>query len=218
MDDKKEILTILDKIINNFSIDNLVRLFQNKTTKFRMLQSRASQPLFTDGLLLGEFDCGDESVCIFTFKTHQPLTERSGKKAQYELAKKMLKEQIRYDGGFFIFYDEQGNFRFSLIYDIPLSSGTREWSNFKRYTYYVGKEQTNKTFIQQMAEANFSSLNSIIKAFSVKKLPVNSTTILPTGISGHCKRCSFQRMRSSNPMEETLLLFVLLPASFLYGL
>lgn len=170
MDDKKEILTILEKIINDFSIDNLVRLFQNKTTKFRMLQSPASQPLFTDGLLLGEFDCGDESVCIFTFKTHQPLTERSGKKAQYELAKKMLKEQIRYDGGFFIFYDEQGNFRFSLIYDIPLSSGTREWSNFKRYTYYVGKEQTNKTFIQQMAEADFSSLNSIIKAFSVEKV------------------------------------------------
>ncbi|HRS24813.1 MAG TPA: Eco57I restriction-modification methylase domain-containing protein, partial [Paludibacteraceae bacterium] len=170
MDDKKEILTILEKIINDFSIDNLVRLFQNKTTKFRMLQSPASQPLFTDGLLLGEFGCGDESVCIFTFKTHQPLTERSGKKAQYELAKKMLKEQIRYDGGFFIFYDEQGNFRFSLIYDIPLSSGTREWSNFKRYTYYVGKEQTNKTFIQQMAEADFSSLNSIIKAFSVEKV------------------------------------------------
>jgi type I restriction-modification system DNA methylase subunit len=170
MDDKKEIINILDKIINDFSIDNLVRLFQNKTTKFRMLQSRASQPLFTDGLLLGEFGCGDESVCIFTFKTHQPLTERSSKKAQYELAKKMLKEQIRYDGGFFIFYDEQGNFRFSLIYDIPLSSGTREWSNFKRYTYYVGKEQTNKTFIQQMAEADFSSLNSIIKAFSVEKV------------------------------------------------
>lgn len=170
MDDKKEILTILEKIINDFSIDNLVRLFQNKTTKFRMLQSPASQPLFTDGLLLGEFGCGDESVCIFTFKTHQPLTERSGKKAQYELAKKMLKEQIRYDGGFFIFYDEQGNFRFSLIYDIPLSSGTREWSNFKRYTYYVSKEQTNKTFIQQMAEADFSSLNSIIKAFSVEKV------------------------------------------------
>lgn len=170
MDDKKEILTILEKIINDFSIDNLVRLFQNKTTKFRMLESSASQPLFTDGLLLGEFGCGDESVCIFTFKTHQPLTERSGKKAQYELAKKMLKEQKRYDGGFFIFYDEQGNFRFSLIYDIPLSSGTREWSNFKRYTYYVGKEQTNKTFIQQMAEADFSSLNSIIKAFSVEKV------------------------------------------------
>lgn len=171
MDDKKEIINILDKIINDFSIDNLVRLFRNKTTKFRTLEFPVSQtPLFTDGLLLGEFDCGDESVCIFTFKTHQPLTERSGKKAQYELAKKMLKEQIRYDGGFFIFYDEQGNFRFSLIYDIPLSSGTREWSNFKRYTYYVSKEQTNKTFIQQMAEADFSSLNSIIKAFSVEKV------------------------------------------------
>jgi hypothetical protein len=171
MNEKKETIAILEKIINDFSTDNLVRLFRNKTTKFRMLESPAPEnPLFTDGLLLGEFECGNSDICIYTFKTHQPLTERSGKKAQYDLAKKILKENIRYAGGFFIFYDEQGNFRFSLVYDIPLSSGRREWSNFKRYTYYVSKEQTNKTFIQQMSEADFSSLDSIIEAFSVEKV------------------------------------------------
>ena len=72
MDDKKEILTILEKIINDFSMDNLVHLFRNKTTKFRPLEFPIFEnSCFTDGLLLGEFKCGDASVCIFTFKTHQ---------------------------------------------------------------------------------------------------------------------------------------------------
>ncbi len=171
MNEKKETIAILEKVINDFSTDNLVRLFRNKTTKFRMLELPAPEnSFFTNGLLLGEFECGDSTICIYTFKAHQPLTERSGKKTQYDLAKKILKQEIRYAGGFFIFYDEQGNFRFSLVYDIPLSSGRREWSNFKRYTYYVSKEQTNKTFIQQMVDADFSSLDSIIEAFSVEKV------------------------------------------------
>ncbi len=171
MENKNEILPILEKIINDFSIENLVRLFRNKTTSFSLLEFPASgNSNFTNGLLLGEFNCGDARVCIFTFKACQSLAERSGKKAQYDLAKEILKEKGGYDGGFFVFYDEQGSFRFSLVYDIPLSSGKRQWSNFKRYTYYVGKEQTNKTFIQQIAEADFSSLDSIIKAFSVEKV------------------------------------------------
>jgi hypothetical protein len=178
MNEKKEIISILEKIIIDFSTDNLVRLFRNKTTKFRLLETPVPNDLFfTDGLQLGEFECNGNSeqdftslLCVYVFKADHHLTERSGKKDQYELAKKILKQEIRYSGGFFIFYDEQGNFRFSLVYDIPLSSGRREWSNFKRYTYYVSKGQTNKTFIQQMSEADFSSLDKIIKAFSVEKV------------------------------------------------
>ena len=70
MNEKKETIAILEKIINDFSTDNLVRLFRNKTTKFRMLESPAPEnPLFTDGLLLGEFECGNSDICIYTFKT-----------------------------------------------------------------------------------------------------------------------------------------------------
>jgi hypothetical protein len=116
MNEKKETIAILEKVINDFSTDNLVRLFRNKTTKFRMMELPAPEnSFFTNGLLLGEFECGDSTICIYTFKAHQPLTERSGKKTQYDLAKKILKQEIRYAGGFFIFYDEQGNFRFSLV-------------------------------------------------------------------------------------------------------
>ncbi|MGQ9820195.1 MAG: Eco57I restriction-modification methylase domain-containing protein, partial [Candidatus Kapaibacteriales bacterium] len=57
-----------------------------------------------------------------------------------------------------------------LIYDIVNSTGKRTWSNFRRFTYFVSKEQTNKTFIRQMETADFSSLDKIKDAFSVEKV------------------------------------------------
>jgi adenine-specific DNA-methyltransferase len=109
-------------------------------------------------------------MIVVSIKVSKSLTERSGKKAQFQIAKKILKEEIRYTSGIFIFYDDAGNFRFSLVYEIPLPGGKRSWSNFKRYTYFVTKNQTNKTFLQQMEEADFSSLDKLIDAFSVEKV------------------------------------------------
>jgi len=101
---------------------------------------------------------------------NKELIERSGKKAQYNLGKKILRDFNRYVGGFFIFYDNNGNFRFSFIYSIPKETGRLEFSNFKRYTYYVSKNLTNKTFIKQMNEADFSTFEGILNAFSVEKV------------------------------------------------
>ena len=110
MNEKKEIISILEKIIIDFSTDNLVRLFRNKTTKFRLLETPVPNDLFfTDGLQLGEFECNGNSeqdftslLCVYVFKADHHLTERSGKKDQYELAKKILKQEIRYSGGFYL--------------------------------------------------------------------------------------------------------------------
>jgi len=74
-----------------------------------------------------------------------------------------------YSAGIFIFYDDGGNFRFSLIY--PEAVGTkREWSNFRRFTYFVSRELTNKTFLQRVGDGNFSTLEKIKDAFSVEKV------------------------------------------------
>ena len=43
----------------------------------------------------------------------------------------------------------------------------RDWSNFKRYTYFVSKKLTNKTFLKQIGEGDFSTLEKIKEAFSV---------------------------------------------------
>jgi hypothetical protein len=162
-------------LIDNFSADSLTNLFRNKSRSFRLKNETISTPdnqPFSDCTLLGEFQTTDDhlDMLVFMAMADSDLSERSGKKKQYELGKKILKEKSRYAGGFFVFYDAHGNFRFSLIYDIPLPNGKRQYSNFRRYTYFVSKDQTNKTFIQQISEADFSSLPKIIEAFSVDKV------------------------------------------------
>lgn len=167
---------LVENLIANFSHDNLIKLFRNKTRSFSRYNpedfSHINDDLFSECTLLGSFETTDDNLelLVFTAKTNNDLSERSGKKRQYELGKRVLKEQLRYSGGFFIFYDSKGNFRFSLIYDIPLPNGKVKFSNFKRYTYFVSPDQTNKTFIRQIGEAEFTSLPKIIEAFSVDKV------------------------------------------------
>ena len=81
----------------------------------------------------------------------------------------MLRELSAYSACIFIFYDKGGSFRFSLVY--PEAVGTkREWSNFRRFTYFVSKELTNKTFLQRIGNGDFSTLDKIKDAFSVEKV------------------------------------------------
>ncbi|MEJ5352645.1 MAG: TaqI-like C-terminal specificity domain-containing protein [Melioribacteraceae bacterium] len=169
-----EVKEILKSLTEKFNFEDLSKLFRNKTKTFREIDQSLSylnDENFSDCKLFGEFrlENSDEMV-IITSKVNKPLSERSGKKAQYTLGKNFLKQANRYCGGFFIFYDDKGDFRFSLIYDIPLATGKRDWSNFRRYTYFVSKDQTNKTFIKQIEEADFSSLEKIIDAFSIEKV------------------------------------------------
>jgi len=165
---------ILGNIINNFQLEGFHKFFRAKSSKYKTIdeeQSHYNQDGFSNCRFLGEISFeDDEEMIVVSIKVSKSLTERSGKKAQFQIAKKILKEEIRYTSGIFIFYDDAGNFRFSLVYEIPLPGGKRSWSNFKRYTYFVTKNQTNKTFLQLMEEADFSSLGKLIDAFSVEKV------------------------------------------------
>jgi len=166
---------IVENLISDFNHHNLVTLFRNKTRSFKHNPEevvRFNDEFFEGCTLLGSFETTDDKLemLVFTAKTKHELSERSGKKRQYDLGKKILKEQLRYSGGFFVFYDDRGDFRFSLICDIPLPGGKVRFSNFKRYTYFVSREQTNKTFIRQISLAEFTSLSKIIEAFSVDKV------------------------------------------------
>jgi len=181
---------ILIDIIEDFNPEKFVRFFREKNRSFAPRKEELSQyndENFRNGIKLGEisftqdknpplppFDKGgmggfaDEKMLVCAFEAGQPLSERSGKKAQYEKGKKVLKES-QSDAGIFIFYDSQGNFRFSLIYANYLGT-RRDWSAFRRFTYFVSKEYTNKTFLLQIGEEDFSSLNKIKEAFSVEKV------------------------------------------------
>ncbi|MBU2495613.1 MAG: hypothetical protein KJ935_03840, partial [Candidatus Omnitrophica bacterium] len=161
---------ILQDIINDFEVEKFVRFFRDKSNKFAPKQENFAQyndENFKDGKKLGEISFIEaEQLAVFAFQASQPLSERSGKKAQYEKGKRILKEQ-QCDAGIFIFYDTQGNFRFSLIYANYLGK-RRDWSVFRRFTYFVSREFTNKTFLKQIGESDFSTLEKIKEAFSVE--------------------------------------------------
>ncbi|NLA41364.1 MAG: hypothetical protein GX874_08150 [Smithella sp.] len=163
---------ILENIIEDFEPEKFVLFFRRKSPRF----SEAKEGLqhyndenFAQARKLGEIEFADsERLIVCTLSMQKALTERSGKKAQYDKAKKILKEQQIYSAGIFIFYDDDGNFRFSLVY--PEYAGTKKvWSNFRRFTYFVSREFTNKTFLQRLAsrDDDFTTLNIVKEAFAV---------------------------------------------------
>src|SRR5690606_23944623 len=87
---------------------------------------------------------------------------------QYEIAKQIMKQE-RMDSAIAIFYDKKGNFRFSLVRQ-NFGDKDQKFSTWKRYTYFVSKDQTNKTFKHRIDIADFTSLDKIQEAFSVDKL------------------------------------------------
>jgi len=163
---------ILDGLINNFSTDQLCRFFRAKSRKFVKQNDNYSQyndDYFKAGIKLGEIKFSDtESLLVCSFGVKGELSERAGKRAQYEKAKSILKssENQIHSAGIFIFRDQGGSFRFSLVY--PESTGTqRQWNNFRRFTYFVSREFTNKTFLKQVGAGDFDHLDNIKSAFSI---------------------------------------------------
>jgi len=159
----------LKDIVENFSTNKFVKFFRDKNTNFSPIDEKLSQYTnedFISGEKIGEIKFQDDNLIICAFKVLKELTERSGKKKQYEVGKKVLKE-TNTDAGIFIFYDENENFRFSLIYTEYFGT-RRRFSYFRRFTYLVSPRLTNKTFLEQIGKGDFSSLENIKSAFSVE--------------------------------------------------
>ncbi|MFH1890547.1 MAG: DNA methyltransferase [Candidatus Kuenenbacteria bacterium] len=165
---------ILQSIIDDFSFDKFNVFFRESCAVYKEVPEKLpvyNKDIFTNAELLGFLDFGGstKNMAVVGVKVKKDLTERASKKAQYDFAKNLLKQEDKYEAGIFIFYDALGNFRFSLIY--PQYNGRhRIWNNFRRFTYFVSKEFTNKTFKQRIGECDFSSLEKIKDAFSVEKV------------------------------------------------
>ena len=165
----------LDKLINDFSTTNLIAFLRESISSFKPDDDELDH-LFQEDIYdkyesivkIGEAEIDKDELIVIASKTNEPLTERTGKKNQYEIAKTILKHEVK-DASLFIFYDEVGNFRFSFVKANYLGT-KRDFTDFKRYTYFVTPSQTNKTFIKQVGGCNFNSLDEIIQAFSVEPL------------------------------------------------
>ncbi len=80
---------ILQDIIDNFEIGKFTRFFREKNRSFLPRQEylSANDQNFTNGQKIGEIQFSDGNLIICVFEATQPLSERSGKKAQYEIGK-----------------------------------------------------------------------------------------------------------------------------------
>ncbi|MEO0262786.1 MAG: hypothetical protein ABIM62_03590, partial [candidate division WOR-3 bacterium] len=169
----KKLEGIIDNLIHHFSIENLKDFILYKDKKFKFSLKKITNGYederFKEIYQIGDTELEDDtSFSVFIINHSGELTERTSKKKQFELAKKILKDFF-YDAGFFIFYDKDKNFRFSLIHSIY--KGTkREFSPYKRYTYYVEKGSPYRTFKEALYELKLESLEEIIKSFSVEKV------------------------------------------------
>ena len=164
-----------DNLISSFSIENLITFFRNKIHNF-IPRSEDYSSLFEDDkyekyqsiTLLGDAVIENDEIILIASETTDPITERTGKKRQYDIAKTILRHEVK-DAAFFVFYDVNGNFRFSFIRTNYLGD-RRDFTDFKRYTYFVSPVITNNTFKSQIGKCSFSSLDEIIEAFSVEPL------------------------------------------------
>jgi len=173
-----KVMAILDQLIENFSTDTLNYFFKQVIPTFKtddwnydflFEHNENIQESYSNIEKLGEADLSNgDDILVISAKTSTTLTDRTGKKQQYEIAKKILKEEIK-DAAFFIFYDTNGQFRFSFI-KADFKGTKREFTAFKRYTYFITPEQTNQTFIGQISSCDFSDLDEIQNAFSVEPL------------------------------------------------
>ena len=171
-------MEILQALINEFSVDTLMQFFRRAIKTFRITEDDLSKLFDENKIVLekfskiiklgeGELQNADE-IFAFSALSYSELSSRSGKKLQFEIAKQILKEENQ-DAAFFIFYDKQGHFRFSLI-RATYAGTKRHFTTYKRYTYFVSPDQTNQTFIRQLSSCDFNDLDNIQKAFSVEPL------------------------------------------------
>jgi len=189
---------ILREIIEDFSPEKFINFFRIKNPHFRPLKINLGieNEDFTLAEKIGEIQFQDSDIIFCTIKVLKELTERSGKKKQYEVGKKILKNENS-DAGIFIFYDKEKNFRFSLIYTEYFGT-KRKFSYFKRFTYFVSKNQTNNTFLKQIGEGDFSSLEKIKEAFSVEPITKEFYKEIQTWFFGALDKIHFPDNKEEN--------------------
>jgi len=154
---------------HNFSIDSWIDYFDTHSSCFKEMNTRIRQYQnddFDSVNQLGVLELSEgNDVCVFMIRSSQNLHERSYRRKQFNKSVEILNTE-KTQSGIFIFYDEEHSFRLSLVY--PIYKGIkREYSSYKRYSYYISSGSPHHTYEQQLIYARFDDLDSIKKAFSI---------------------------------------------------
>ncbi|HHB89831.1 MAG TPA: hypothetical protein ENK60_00830, partial [Anaerolineae bacterium] len=162
---------VLTQVIKQFSPEGLVNLLRRIAPTFRPQSESFDHFIkedwpFDRAEQIGVIELPEaQTVLVGTVHVDRELTSRSSRKIQYELGKRILKVD-NHSAGIFAFYDDTGRFRFSLI-TVTYHGTRRQFSSFRRYTFFVDPALPNKTFVNQIGRADFSSLEKILEAFSL---------------------------------------------------
>jgi adenine-specific DNA-methyltransferase len=141
---------------------------------------------------------------VYAIELKENITERSSKKRQFEIAKEILKTD-RLIAGLFVFYPQEGkSFRFSLVFTEPYGT-RREYSPYKRYTYFVSPELPNKTFIKQVGGCEFKDLKEIKSAFSIQPLTKEFYKEIQTWFYHALENCGKEIFFPGGKKEENLI-------------
>ncbi|GAB6161182.1 hypothetical protein JCM12298_03410 [Desulfothermus naphthae] len=165
----------IENLVKNFNPETLQEIFYLKAGD-RWEQNPDYLPQFEDDFFVeikkvGDLRLLDDSyVGVYTILIEKELTERTSKKRQFELGKRILEESF-VDAGFFVFYDKEGNFRFSFIFS-SYSGVKRKYpeKGYTRFTYYISREKPYRTFRKALFEAKFDTIEDIKSAFSTQPL------------------------------------------------
>ena len=165
-------IKLAEELAKNLSYEALNDFLfrKNFTIKLEKFYNLEGKPIDEYGIknlqLFATKEIEQQPLHVYTLELTTNLTERSSKKRQFDIAKKLL-IQDKINIGLFVFHDASKNFRFSLVYKEPLGTKAR-YSYYKRYTFYVSPNLSNKTFILQVGKCDFETFESIKSAFSVE--------------------------------------------------
>jgi len=163
-------IRLAEKLAKNFSYKTLEDFLFSKNFAIKSEKKFyiGDEPIDEYGIkslqLFATKEIDGQPFHVYTLELTTELTERSSKKRQFNIAKKLLNTQL-VNAGLFIFHDGSGNFRFSLVYKEPFGTKAKY---YKRYTFYVSPKLSNKTFILQIGKCDFDTFQSIKTAFSVE--------------------------------------------------
>ncbi len=163
---------MINNVITSFSNNNLIQFFRKQNPAFEDYEENLSDIIrgldkFSKLIKLGEISYDNtDKLMVFSCSYQGELSSRSSRKAQYEIAKKALKEDFK-DGAVFVFYDQSGKFRFSFIRR-NYGDKRQKFTPWRRYTFFVDPQKPNKTFKKQIEGCKFDSLDTIRKAFSIE--------------------------------------------------
>lgn len=161
---------LIEQLVEGFTVDRFVAALRRLNPEYapsRMVD-RGEHEGFRRVESLGSMDFAStrRSLVVYAIETGSDLDERRGRKRQYDFAKTLLRSMSDKDSGLFVFYDSNGRFRLSFIHEV-ISGARRRYSPYRRFTFFVDRRFTNKTFINQLSRANFSTFAGLQAAFSV---------------------------------------------------